>query len=77
VAVVAAVMGVVVGSFFGWALVGALDSQGITELSLPVGQLIAHTVAAGIAGVLAGVPPGSQRGPSRRAEGGGQRVRPI
>jgi putative ABC transport system permease protein len=57
VAVIGAIMGMVVGCFFGWALVRALESEGITELAVPGGQLALYGIAAAIAGVLAGLPP--------------------
>jgi putative ABC transport system permease protein len=44
--------------FFGWTIVRALASQGITEFSLPGGQLVGFVLAAAIAGVLAAVLPG-------------------
>ena len=43
--------------FFGWAMVQALSSHGITELTLPVGQLAIYIVLAGLIGVLAAVRP--------------------
>jgi putative ABC transport system permease protein len=58
IAMLGAILGLVVGTFFGWTLVRALHSQGITEFALPVGTLVAFVVAAAIAGVLAAVLPG-------------------
>jgi putative ABC transport system permease protein len=55
------VLGVLVGVFFGWALVLAMKSQGITEFSLPVLSLVIMVVLAGLAGVVAAILP------SRRA----------
>jgi len=52
-----ALMGMVVGIFFGWALVRALHSQGVTVLSVPGGQLVIYLVVAGLFGVLAAVLP--------------------
>jgi putative ABC transport system permease protein len=57
IAVIGACLGIVIGVFFGWALVTALDSEGITELSIPVGQLLIYVLIAGLAGVLAALPP--------------------
>jgi putative ABC transport system permease protein len=57
VAVIGALMGMVVGSFFGWALVHALEAEGITQLAIPAGQLASYGVGAGLAGILAGIPP--------------------
>src|SRR5829696_1476030 len=58
IAVLGAVLGLAVGVFFGWTIVRALASQGITEFSLPGGQLVGFVLAAAIAGVLAAVLPG-------------------
>jgi putative ABC transport system permease protein len=55
------VLGLLVGVFFGWALVLAMKSQGITVFSLPVGSLVAMVVLAAVAGVVAAILP------SRRA----------
>ena len=57
IAVMGAVLGVVVGIFFGFALQRALVPQGVTELAIPVGQLILYVVFAGLAGVLAAIWP--------------------
>lgn len=57
IAVLGAVLGLVVGTFFGWMLVRALNSQGITEFTLPIGSLIAFVVFAALAGVLAAIFP--------------------
>jgi putative ABC transport system permease protein len=58
IAVLGAVLGLAVGVFFGWTIVRALRSQGITEFALPAGQLVAFVVAAGLAGILAAILPG-------------------
>jgi putative ABC transport system permease protein len=58
IAVLGAVLGLVVGAFFGWTVVRALHSSGITEFSVPVGTLIGFVVFAALAGVLAAVFPG-------------------
>jgi putative ABC transport system permease protein len=55
------VLGLLVGVFFGWALVLAMHSQGVTVFSLPVASLVIMVVLAGVAGVVAAIPP------SRRA----------
>jgi putative ABC transport system permease protein len=52
------VLGLVIGLFFGWALVGALRDQGIDHFSIPVTSLVAVVVLAAIAGVGAAVLPG-------------------
>jgi len=55
------VLGLLIGVFFGWALVTAMHDQGITVLSMPVLSLVIMVVLAGLAGVAAAVLP------SRRA----------
>jgi putative ABC transport system permease protein len=58
IAILGAVLGLAVGVFFGWTIVRALNSQGITEFALPVGQLAGFVLAAAVAGILAAVLPG-------------------
>jgi putative ABC transport system permease protein len=57
IAILGAVLGVVIGVGFGWALQQALAPEGVTELTIPVGQLIFYVVFAGFAGVLAAIWP--------------------
>jgi putative ABC transport system permease protein len=57
IALYGALLGLVVGTAFGWALVRALEEQGVTEFALPVGRLALVVVAAGLAGVLAAALP--------------------
>jgi putative ABC transport system permease protein len=52
-----ALLGLVVGSGLGTAVVRALKDQGITELSLPWTQMITYLVLAGVVGVFAAVLP--------------------
>jgi putative ABC transport system permease protein len=61
VALQGTVLGLLVGIFFGWALVQAQKSQGITVFSLPYLTLVIVIVLAGLAGVAAAILP------SRRA----------
>ncbi|MEU5884713.1 FtsX-like permease family protein [Spirillospora sp. NPDC047279] len=58
ISVLGAVLGLVVGVFFGWMMVAALEEEGITEFALPVGTLIGLVVAAGLVGVVSAVLPG-------------------
>ncbi|HJP65966.1 MAG TPA: FtsX-like permease family protein [Actinomycetota bacterium] len=57
IAVFGAALGAAVGIFFGWAMVHALKSQGITALSVPGGQLITYIAIAGLLGVAAAAVP--------------------
>jgi len=54
-------MGLAVGVFFGWAMVGALKDHGVGTLSVPTSALVAVTTGGALAGILAAVSP------SRRA----------
>ena len=53
IAVFGGLLGLVVGAVFGVALQRALVNQGVTELSIPVGQLLVYLLLAALAGVLA------------------------
>ncbi len=55
------VLGLLIGVFFGWALVLSMKDQGISHFSLPVLTLVIVVVLAGLAGVAAAILP------SRRA----------
>lgn len=57
IAIMGALLGVVIGVGFGWALQQALAPEGVTELKIPVGQLVLYVVFAGFAGVLAAIWP--------------------
>jgi putative ABC transport system permease protein len=50
-------LGLVIGLFFGWAVVEALKDQGITEFAPPGLQLLLVVLLGGFAGVLAAVVP--------------------
>ncbi len=57
IAVLGAVLGLAVGVLFGYAIVGALDDQGISKVVIPGGQLVSYVLLAGVAGVIAAVFP--------------------
>jgi putative ABC transport system permease protein len=56
-----ALEGLVLGAFFGWAIVDSMGSLGVTQLAFPVPQLLIVAVVAALAGLLAAIAP------SRRA----------
>jgi putative ABC transport system permease protein len=56
-----ALEGLVLGVLFGWAIVAADRSSGVTQLTFPVPQLLIVTIIAALAGLLAAIAP------SRRA----------
>jgi putative ABC transport system permease protein len=57
VAVFGALLGLVLGLFFGWTMVRALEDQGITDFAVPGGQLLAIVIVAAVLGVVAAVYP--------------------
>jgi putative ABC transport system permease protein len=57
IAVQGAAIGLLIGVFFGWALVEALSDQGVDHLKIPVLNLVVVVVLAGLAGVGAAILP--------------------
>jgi len=57
IALIGAVLGVAIGLVFGWAVVTALQDSGITVFAVPGVQLAVTVVIAGLAGVVAAMPP--------------------
>jgi len=57
ISVMGAIIGLVVGVLFGWALVSDLSSEGLSKLVIPVGQLVTYVIVAGVLGVLAALFP--------------------
>ncbi len=57
IAVQGALLGLVIGIFFGWALVGALADEGLTTFAIPVMSLVWVVVLAALAGVVAAILP--------------------
>jgi putative ABC transport system permease protein len=55
------ILGLIIAGFFGWALLGALKSQGFNVLSLPYTTLAEIALFGAVAGVIAAA------GPARRA----------
>ncbi|MFF5233327.1 ABC transporter permease [Dactylosporangium sp. NPDC000521] len=60
ISVFGALLGVAVGVSLGAAIVRALQSQGVTELSVPFGRLLAYLALAALAGTLAAIPPAAR-----------------
>jgi putative ABC transport system permease protein len=58
IALLGAAEGLLVGTLLGWAIVAALRQQGVTQTSVPVGQLVIVAVLAALAGALAATGPG-------------------
>jgi len=57
IAVQGALLGLVIGVFFGWALVTALAGEGLNTFSVPVTSLVVVVLLAALAGVVAAVLP--------------------
>ncbi len=57
IAIFGAALGVAIGIAFGWALQQSLASEGVTELKIPVAQLVVYVIFAGLAGVVAAIFP--------------------
>jgi putative ABC transport system permease protein len=58
IAVQGTLLGLLIGVFFGWALIRALADQGIEVFTLPVGSLAVVVLLGGLAGMAAAVLPG-------------------
>ena len=57
IAVQGALLGLVIGVFFGWGLVRALSDEGLTTFAVPVASLVVVVALAAVAGVVAAVLP--------------------
>jgi putative ABC transport system permease protein len=51
------VLGLVIGTFFGWALVRALRDEGLGVFTVPVTSLVVVVVLAAVAGIVAAIVP--------------------
>ncbi|MFZ2530725.1 MAG: FtsX-like permease family protein [Rhodococcus sp. (in: high G+C Gram-positive bacteria)] len=58
IAVFGAVIGLVLGLVFGWGFVRTLADQGLGEITVPWGQVLAMLIGSGVVGVLAALWPG-------------------
>lgn len=57
IALYGALLGIVVGLAFGWALVQSLKDDGITEFAVPITPIVVVFLLAGVAGVVAAALP--------------------
>jgi putative ABC transport system permease protein len=57
IGVIGALLGLVVGTFFGWALVRALRDEGFSEFAVPFARLALYVVLGAVAGVVAALLP--------------------
>src|ERR671918_787333 len=57
IAVQGALLGLVIGVFFGWALVTALQDEGLNTFTVPILSLVVVVVLAALAGIVAAVLP--------------------
>lgn len=57
IAVFGTVLGLAIGIAFGWIMVQALSSEGLSQLAIPAGTLVVVVVLAALAGVLAALLP--------------------
>jgi putative ABC transport system permease protein len=57
IVIIGALLGILIGTFFGWALVQALSDEGITEFAIPGSQLVVYVVVAALFGLIAAIPP--------------------
>jgi putative ABC transport system permease protein len=58
IAIMGALLGMVVGTFFGWTTIRALADEGLSSFAIPYGQMAFFLVLAALAGILAAVLPG-------------------
>jgi putative ABC transport system permease protein len=57
ISVMGALIGLAIGVLFGWAVVANFSGEGVSELVIPVGQLVFYVVIAGVLGVIAALLP--------------------
>ncbi len=62
IAVIGGLLGLAVGTLWGWAMTRALHDQGVTHFSLPTVQLVVFLLASAVAGVVAAVLPAWRAG---------------
>jgi len=52
ISIFGSLLGVVIGIFYGWAILRALESQGFTTFVVPVGSLVGWVIATGVLGIV-------------------------
>ena len=57
ISVLGTLLGLVIGVFFGWAMIEALKDEGIDVFQVPVSQLVLVGIVAALAGVVAAIRP--------------------
>ena len=57
IALLGITLGLVIGTGFGWAIVAALEGEGISEFLVPVASLGVITLISALAGVAAAILP--------------------
>jgi putative ABC transport system permease protein len=57
IALFGAVLGVAVGSLFGWAILPPLADQGLSDFTYPGVLIVIFVILGGLAGIVAGVLP--------------------
>jgi putative ABC transport system permease protein len=57
IALLGTALGLMIGLFFGWAVVKALSSEGLNTLAVPAGPLVVVVLAAIVAGISAAILP--------------------
>ncbi|WP_043825612.1 ABC transporter permease [Rhodococcus opacus] len=68
IAVFGAAVGVVLGIAFGWGFVSTLKDQGLGQVTVPWGQVIAMLLGSGVVGVFAALWPASRAARTRPLE---------
>lgn len=53
-----AIIGVIIGLYIGWMFMNVMKTQGITQIVIPWGQIIAMLIASAVVGIIAAVWPG-------------------
>lgn len=68
IAVFGALVGVVLGVVFGWGFVRTLADQGLDQIAVPWGQVVAMLIGSGVVGVLAALWPASRAARTKALE---------